>query len=77
MPEISARERKRAKLAEADQHIAAAEALFARQLSLVGELERDGHESETARTLLEAMRESLEQMYAHRRIIEAEPEGEC
>lgn len=76
MAEISAKGRKQAKLAEADQHIAAAELLIARQLSLIAELERDGHATEKAHTLLETMRESLQQMQAHRRLIEVEPEGE-
>lgn len=67
-------QRKLAKLAEADDHIATAESLIARQLSLLGNLERDGHATEDARALLEAMRESLRQMYAHRRLIEAEPD---
>ena len=66
--------RKLAKLAEADDHIATAESLIARQLSLLSDLERDGHATESARTLLQAMRESLRQMHAHRRLIEAEPD---
>ena len=74
MVENVLRQRKLAKLAEADDHIATAESLIARQLSLLGELERDGHATENARTLLEAMRESLRQMHAHRRLIEAEPD---
>ena len=65
---------KRQKLAEADQHIAHAESLIARQLSVLSELERDGHNTETALALLETMRQSLQQMCDHRSIIESEPE---
>ena len=68
-------ERKLAKLAEADEHIDTAESLIARQLSLLSDLQRDGHSTENARALLEAMRESLRQMHAHRRLIEAEPDN--
>jgi hypothetical protein len=74
MVESVARERKLTKLAEADEHIDTAESLIARQLSLLSELQRDGHPTEGARALLETMRESLRQMHAHRRIIEAQPD---
>jgi hypothetical protein len=60
------------KLAEADQHIATAEELISRQQSVVAELERDGHDVETARDLLQAMTDSLAEMHRHRAIIEAE-----
>jgi hypothetical protein len=60
------------KLAEADRHIAHAESLIARQRNVLAELERDGHDTDTARDLLEAMIQGLEQMQAHRRIIEDE-----
>jgi hypothetical protein len=70
--EISSKQRK---LAEADHHIAAAESLIARQTSLLADLERDGHNTETARALLETMQRSLREMHAHRVIIEAEPES--
>jgi hypothetical protein len=66
---------KQQKLAEADHHIASAETLIDRQTYLLAELERDGHNTETARALLEAMQQSLKQMHAHRVIIEAEPES--
>jgi hypothetical protein len=75
MADKSETSRKQKKLAEADNHIAAAESLIARQISLLEDLERDGHETETARTLLEAMQHSLREMHAHRQIIEAEPES--
>jgi hypothetical protein len=63
------------RLAEADHHIALAETLIARQENILSELERDGHETENARVLLEVMRESLRQMHVHRRIIEVELSG--
>lgn len=75
MAESSPKRIKQQKLAEADDHIATAESLLARQLSLLAELERDGHATEDARALMETMQESLRQMRAHRRIIEAEPEA--
>jgi hypothetical protein len=53
---------------------ATAESLIARQLSVVADLERDGHSTENARALLETMRESLRQMCAHRRLIEVDPD---
>jgi hypothetical protein len=76
MAEISTRERKKTKLAQADRHMAAAESLVARQLILLRELERDGHATKTVRNLLETMCESVHQMSAHRRLIEAEPDAE-
>jgi hypothetical protein len=60
------------KLAEADQHIATAQALISRQQSVVTELERDGHDPSIARDLLQAMTDSLAEMHRHRAIIEAE-----
>jgi hypothetical protein len=64
----------RQELARADRHIAHAEELIARQRKALDQLERDGHDAsaETARVLLEAMIDSLEQMRAHRRTIERE-----
>jgi hypothetical protein len=59
-------------LAQADWHIAQAEALIARQQNVLDELHRAGHDTEAARNLLEIMLESLRQMHAHRRLIEAE-----
>ena len=58
-------------LAEADRHIAHGEGLIARQQALVNELQQDGHDTQAARDLLETMIESLRQMHAHRRLIEA------
>jgi hypothetical protein len=65
----------RQELARADRHIAHAEELIARQRKALDQLERDGHEAsaETARVLLDAMIDSLEQMRAHRRTLEREP----
>jgi hypothetical protein len=60
------------KLAEANRHIAHAESLIARQRNVLAELERDGHDTESARDLLDSMIHGLEQMHAHRRIIEDE-----
>jgi len=60
------------KLAEADQHIAHAEDLIARQRNVLADLERDGHDTEKAMALLDAMVQALEQMHVHRRVIEAE-----
>jgi ribosomal 50S subunit-associated protein YjgA (DUF615 family) len=74
MPDRSGVQTKQEKLAQATNHIATAEALIARQMSLLAELERDGHNIETARALLDTMHQSLQQMYAHLQIIEAEPE---
>ncbi len=59
MPDKADKQSKQEKLAEADQHIATAEGLLARQMSLVADLERDGHETESARTLVETMREAF------------------
>jgi hypothetical protein len=75
MPDSPQISRKRERLATADQHIASAESLVARQLSLLAQLEREGHDVETAQSLLEAMRQSLQQMHVHRQIIEGEPEA--
>jgi len=74
MPDTSQISRKREKLATAGDHIATAESLIARQLSLLAQLQRDGHDIETAQSLLETMRQSLHQMHVHRQIIEGEPE---
>jgi hypothetical protein len=73
MPDRTQISRKRVKLATADDHIASAESLIARQLSLLGQLEREGHDIETAQSLLDTMRQSLQQMHVHRQIIEGEP----
>jgi hypothetical protein len=75
MPDRTQISRKRVKLATADDHIASAESLIARQLSLLGQLEREGHDLETAQSLLDTMRQSLQQMHVHRQIIEGEPEA--
>jgi hypothetical protein len=75
MPDRSKKQTKQEKLAQADRHIAAAESLIAQQTSLLADLEREGHDTETARSLLDNMHQSLEQMCAHRAIIETEPES--
>ena len=74
MVEAVQRHSKIEKLAEADDHIATAESLIARQILLLRDLQRDGHATENASALLETMRESLRQMHTHRRLIEAEPD---
>jgi hypothetical protein len=66
------REQKLRDLVEADQHIASAEALIARQQTVVEELQRDGHDTAMAEGLLETMRQSLRQMHVHRRLIEGD-----
>lgn len=75
MPDKPPQQTKQEKLIEADQHIAAAESLVAKQISVLDQLQRDGHQTENARALLDTMRASLQQMYAHRQIIEAEPDS--
>jgi hypothetical protein len=44
-------------LAQAERHVAQGEAIIERQLSLVAELARDGHDTEEARALLTTFRQ--------------------
>lgn len=56
-------------LRKADTDLADARARITRQEELVARLEKDGHKTDTARSLLQTMRETLNTMEEHRRLI--------
>jgi hypothetical protein len=56
-------------LRRADADIAAARSRIERQLELVGRLQEHGHDAETARSVLQTMRETLQLMEDHRELI--------
>jgi hypothetical protein len=56
-------------LRKAEKDIADARARIKRQEQLVAHLEKDGHGTDTARSLLQTMRDTLSVMEEHRRLI--------
>jgi hypothetical protein len=56
-------------LAQADRHIAQGNGRIARQLESVRELDRHGHDRARARSLLQAMEDTVAAMDAHRQQI--------
>jgi hypothetical protein len=59
-------------LAQARRHVAAGKRLIARQRELVAELERDGHDSSTAKQLLRIFEETQKLHVADRDRLERE-----
>jgi hypothetical protein len=59
----------RAHLAQADNHIAAAERHIVRQKQVVADLERGGHETDLAVSLLYAFEHALHAFKQHREVI--------
>jgi predicted outer membrane protein len=56
-------------LKKAEEDINGARVRIERQERLVARLENDGHNADTARSLLQTMRETLSVMEEHRRLI--------
>jgi len=56
----------RQNLAEAERNVALGRFHLDRQIQIVAELERDGHDATAARELLETFKDSQEQHEAHR-----------
>ena len=54
----------------AKEHLARAHTIVARQEAIIGELERDGHNTNSAKSVLETMRRSLEVLEQHKLSIE-------
>jgi len=54
----------------ADEHIARAKEIIARQEAIIGELLRDNHDASQAEQLLESFRRSLDVFLDHKRFIE-------
>ena len=61
--------REREHLAQADRHIAEAKQHIARQKQVIAGLERDGHETVTAVSMLHALEHSLHAFEEHREVI--------
>ena len=61
-------------LAEADRHIAQSEIRIGQQELRLAELKSGGHDSAQAEWLLQNLKETLAQFYAHRDLIVAELE---
>ncbi len=59
-------------LSEANRHIGMAHKLIHEQEERIARLDRDGHNTQDARGLLQTLRESLVTMKFHRNAIEAE-----
>jgi hypothetical protein len=70
-------DQQRRHLAQAEQHVAEAEAKIVRQRQLIEKLRRDGHETDLAESLLYALETSLHAFEHHRKLIlehlESEP----
>jgi predicted outer membrane protein len=58
-----------AHLHKAEEDISGARARIERQEQLVARLQKDGHSTDTARSLLQTMRDTLSVMEEHRRLI--------
>jgi hypothetical protein len=67
-------ERERWALRKADRDIADGEQRISRQIRLIDELDRDGHDTVAAKDLLATMRTTLEEWRHHRALIVAEIE---
>ena len=61
--------REREHLAQADRHIAEAKRHIARQKEVIAELERDGHGTDSAVSMLHALEHSLHALEQHRELI--------
>ena len=66
MPDIS---ELRQELAKADRHIAEGNGRIARQAEVVCELDRQGHDTRAAQSLLRAMKDAVAAMDTHRQQI--------
>jgi hypothetical protein len=62
-------------LALAETHVAEGERILARQRRLLAELERDGHDTRTARTLLQSFEQTQASHVAERDRLRAELSG--
>jgi uncharacterized protein (UPF0335 family) len=58
-------------LAQAIRHIARAEEMVTEQRDLIERMSEHGHDTKLAENLLHTMRNTLNQMYEHRAMIEA------
>jgi hypothetical protein len=68
-PPVADREREREHLAATDRHIAQVRASIARQRELIQQLTWDGHETELAEEMLQALEHTLAAFESHRAII--------
>ena len=63
-------------LRQSSEHIEAWERAIAHQINVLIELRADGHPTEAAQQFLDTMRETLETMKRHHRLMEAEIQQE-
>jgi hypothetical protein len=63
-------------LRQSSEHIEAWERAIAHQINVLIQLRADGHPTEAAQQLLDTMRETLETMKRHHRLIQAETQQE-
>ena len=59
----------RAHLVQADRHIQEAKAHIARQLELIKKLRKDGHDTDLAESMLDALETTLRALERHRDLI--------